>query len=793
MPANDLVLLDSIVEKSKAYLGKNLELSELFELFCFDQILKNYDLSYEELEYGHVDGGDDGGIDGLFILLDDNLVTEDTDTKSIRRNPEIEVIVITCKYGAQFKQIPLNNLNSSLLELFDLRKMPDDILYPFGDSIIEIRELFRNLYIDLAEKNPSLKFRIYYTSRGDTTNLNPNITSRAQDLELKLSGLFSKVEAQVIFLGVSELLQIARKQKTYALRISFIENVISRARTNYIILTTLSDYYHFITDEDGQLRRYLFESNVRDYLGANNSVISDIKDSLESSLSKEEADFWWFSNGITLLASSAVIVGKELSLENVQIVNGLQTTNAIYEHFSQTKSRNDERALLLKIVLTDNEDVRVKIIKATNYQNAVDLASLRATDKIQRDIEEFLAKHDWFYDRRKNYYKNQGKTADRIVSTSYLGAAVRALALKSPSKAAEQQTKWMKLDDDYKKVFNLSLDLQVFLICLEICRVIDPILRDRTRPVGVIPNIDNKKSKYLVGLIYVAKYLKNSTYSPNDVAAVKHYPDVFEIKAIVEHIKASIAKYKASPKSAQKRKITIGELADISLKELAQNQFEYLAYVTPPPNENTPNIVADAAERVKPRQHMRLASDLERERRFDGALEHLQACLEMDLPEERLSLVHAHIGRILSRMGKYGESLEHYETAIKMGVQTSELYAGYARSLYKMGAAQNLIQKYFEEAIELDNTNAYAQSWYATFLKSISEMQKAKEYAQRALELSPNNPMFLHNLALILIEANPDREDLLQAKELLEKAIPLSAAHFKFPEETLHKVKEMLM
>lgn len=792
MPANDLILLDSIIEKSKSYLGKDLEISNLFELFCFEQIHKNYDLSYEELSFGHVDGGDDGGIDGLFIFLDDNLVTEKVDTRTIRRNPEIIVTVITCKYGTQFKQIPLNNLISSLLELFDFRKMPEEILYPFDDSIMEIRELFRKLYIDLAEKNPSLKFQIYYASRGETENLNPNITSRAKELELKLSDLFSRVESKMLFLGASELLQLARKQQSYALRISFVENVVSRAKTNYIILTTLSDYYNFITDDDGQLRRYLFESNVRDYLGASNSVISDIKGSLESSTNKDEADFWWFSNGITLLASNAVIAGKELSLENVQIVNGLQTTNAIYEHFSQTKKKKDERAVLLKIIVTDNEEVRGKIIKATNYQNSVDVASLRGTDKIQRDIEEYLFKHDWYYDRRKNYYKNQGKPADRIVSASYIGAAVRALVLRSPNAAAEQQTRWMKQEKDYKNVFDTSWNLRVFLVCLELCKLIDPYLRNRERPVGTVPFIDDKRSKYIVGVVYLAKVFKNIEYSAKDVASLDQYPTANEIKSIVGHIRTSFENYRALSPNKKIRSYNFITLTQFVLTELRDNNFEYLIYAEPSLSNietTSPKLFID---KEKVFENLKLASMLEREKKFDEALQHLHLCLNSNLGKMKKAVIYANIGRIHSRSNEHAKSLEHFETAIKIGLQTSELYTGYARALYKTGADQNIIQTYFEEAIELDDTNAYAHNWYATFLKSINNLSQAKEHAQHALRLLPNNHVFLHNLALIIIETRTSKEDLIQAKELLEKATVLSPPHFKYPSEELLNVEKML-
>src|SRR5688500_19823778 len=116
MAQNDVVLVDSLVERSKPLYAADLEGGALFELFSFDQILKDCDLSYEELEEGWVDGPDDGGIDGFFMFLDGQYLTEVPDSRSVRRSPHLEVVVITAKAGTSFKQVPINNLLSSVLE-----------------------------------------------------------------------------------------------------------------------------------------------------------------------------------------------------------------------------------------------------------------------------------------------------------------------------------------------------------------------------------------------------------------------------------------------------------------------------------------------------------------------------------------------------------------------------------------------------------------------------------------------------------------------------------------------------
>ncbi|MBZ5489948.1 MAG: hypothetical protein LAO76_03335 [Acidobacteriia bacterium] len=93
-------------------------------------------MSYEDLDNGWTDSGDDGGIDGFYLLLDGKVVTEDPEFGSIRRSPHLELAIITAKHGEQFKQVPINNLISSLPDVLDLRKEGAELTYPFADAII---------------------------------------------------------------------------------------------------------------------------------------------------------------------------------------------------------------------------------------------------------------------------------------------------------------------------------------------------------------------------------------------------------------------------------------------------------------------------------------------------------------------------------------------------------------------------------------------------------------------------------------------------------------------------------
>jgi hypothetical protein len=259
-------------------------------------------------------------------------------------------------------------------------------------------------------------------------------------------------------------------------------------------------------------------------------VNRDIRSTLERKAAAADEDFWWLNNGVTILATHATVVGKELAIENVQIVNGLQTTETIYQYFSRGGSETDDRAILIKILLTADESTRAKIVKATNYQNSVDLSSLRGLDKIQQDIEHFLLDHGWYYDRRKNFYKNQGKPADRIVSMPYLAAAVRAVALGDPAGSPRQRSRSLRDDEVYKQVFNEGWELGVYLASLETTHAVEAVLQRRrmltnTPPIALV---------HYVAYVYACVKLGKSDYRPCEVGSIAGSPpspeDVLRIR-----------------------------------------------------------------------------------------------------------------------------------------------------------------------------------------------------------------------------------------------------------------------
>lgn len=186
------------------------------------------------------------------------------------------------------------------------------------------------------------------------------------------------------------------------------------------------------------------------------------------------------NNGVTILASDAKAQGgKTLIIDNPEVVNGLQTSNEIFNHFNKHPEVEDTRTLLVRVIVPETAAVRDAIIKATNSQTSIPSVSLRATDKIHRDVEDYLKGKGFFYDRRKNFYKNDGKPIDQIISLSFLSQALMAVVLQRPDTARARPSTLLKKDEQYEQIFHTDHPINLYYVVLILMKRVDSFLKDR--------------------------------------------------------------------------------------------------------------------------------------------------------------------------------------------------------------------------------------------------------------------------------------------------------------------------
>jgi hypothetical protein len=463
MSTNDRALLDGILSSRKASVAPEMTEDKFFELFLAEQLLWHKDLSWEELQDGIVGGGGDGGIDALYAFYNGILLTTDAPLPESRGTAQFEIFVLQAKRTASFGETPIDKLRNSLTDILNFEHATKTFEGRYNEELLTIVSRFRDCYIANASSFPTLSLNIFYGSRG--FEVHPNVLHKSKELEETLQNLFSATTCRFSFITPSELIAMARRQRPTTLDLR-VEEVMSTYTGGWVALVGLDAYFDFVSTQEGSLRNAIFESNVRDYEG-NAKINASIRATLNDS---EGDDFWWLNNGVTVIATRAGHSGKTLTLEYPQVVNGLQTTREIHDYVvkrranEEMRSQPDDRMLLVRIVVPPTDVSRDRIIRATNSQTPIPGVALRATDKIQRDIEEYFLQRGYFYERRKNHYQNEAKPIARIVTIPYLAEAVMAVVLQEPHLGKPRfGGGFLRDDKTYYEIFDPARPLSSFL------------------------------------------------------------------------------------------------------------------------------------------------------------------------------------------------------------------------------------------------------------------------------------------------------------------------------------------
>lgn len=491
--SNDVILLNSLLEQQKLEVAPEMRDDDYLEIFVNEQILKNYELSYDEMLKGIVDNGGDGGIDGIHIFINGELLQEDTELNIFKKDIKFDIFIIQSKNQSGFHEDAILKMFSSAKDLFDLTTEIESFNSRYNKELIKIIKRFRNSFMQLQSKFPVLNFKYYYATKGD--EVHPNVLGKVILIEEEIKNKFSNSNFKFEFLTARNLIDLARttQSSTYFLKCS---ETISTTDFGYMCLVKLKDYFNFIVDDNKRIIKPLFDANVRDYQGSI-AVNSCIKDTLESSLGNQ--NFWWLNNGVTITVDRANMAGNVLTIEEPQVVNGCQTSFEIYNYISNIDDiKDEERKVLVKVIQVPSEEIRMNIIRANNSQTQIPLSSLRATDDIHRDIEEHLKINGFYYERRKNYYKNMGKPIFNIISVGYLSQIIEAIILGKPDVSRSRPSTLLKKDEDYKKIFNKKYSLNLYLNGVKIARRIETIMKEIGIQAGDILNLKYHTMMFVV-------------------------------------------------------------------------------------------------------------------------------------------------------------------------------------------------------------------------------------------------------------------------------------------------------
>lgn len=299
------------------------------------------------------------------------------------------------------------------------------------------------------------------------------------------------------------------------------------------VIVGMCNVNEFIRLQNKYHHNQLYAENIRLYLGDRGNVNKDIIATITSS---ESLWFPYMNNGISIICDSLAIGNtnaakhvQTFTLENMQIINGCQTVNALYSAKYGENTRDNFRPANVMVRIYEinpsQTDFKMNIIKATNNQNSVKSYSLMANDPIQIRIAEVLRKFNIIYDRKgegKNIQGNQ-----MIISMVNVALAYRAVYLfmaRSLRSGLGKSRVFQKTE--YDKIFNGNLleegnEKQLDELCFKFIiangildAIREQIQQDNAKYLGKLP-IFKKSTYYLAGYMYASRKTDFDTLQKN--------------------------------------------------------------------------------------------------------------------------------------------------------------------------------------------------------------------------------------------------------------------------------------
>lgn len=469
--------ISGIVENHSGWLPEggdvNKKRSAAFVLLCMSSCL---DLPLEEVADFLTEGGQDAGVDGLYIgEVEDG---------------EFLVTLFQGKYKikdlsgtANFPENGVKGAIHTVQTLFDPVK--DVALNPvIRPKVEEIRSLVRDGYI------PDV--RIVLCNNGAKWK------DEAQQM-IDQSGL-PATQTQWIHFNHDAVVDILRKTQPVDASLGFSGEAIvedfnfRRVLVGKVAVTEIGKLFN----EYGDL---LLQRNIRRYLGLHtNRVNTAIHQTLQNSSSR--GDFYFFNNGITIICkqfrhNALQGANYQVRLENMQIINGGQTCKTIQQTLNNPSDLFSDYAdtyVMVRIyeLAEDDQGFVTDITYATNSQNPVDLRDLRSNDDKQKQLELGINDLGYVYKRQRA----EGGTGAQVITSSILAESVLAIWRRSPHQAKfRRREHFGKL---YEVIFH-GLNAAQAVLAVLIFRYVE---NERKRPaMADIPVFLPYASHYLAMLI----------------------------------------------------------------------------------------------------------------------------------------------------------------------------------------------------------------------------------------------------------------------------------------------------
>lgn len=420
-------------EFAKSAGAENLSESKQFDYFCTHTLVAPATSGTIDFPNVVTDGGDDAGIDAAAIIINEQLITDidlAAELLETNRNLDVQFIFIQATTSSSYSASKFRDLVDGVSDFVSA-----DPRLPRNDAIqnlADIAQLIINSPGSLRD-NPSCHVYYCYLGRlGDLPNKHQKSwdkqTDSLRDLNLFSDELSVQVlDARQLQKKHRNLIHGTEREFNFEQRVTLppVENVVE----SHLGHLPAEELLKLLEEDDRTLSSALFYENIRDYQGNDNPVNNEM---LETLASPTKNQFALMNNGVTIIAKYVRQTGDRFSVKDFQVVNGCQTTHALWQHRTQL----DGVSVPVRLIATEDENVIADIIRATNRQTEVKEEQFFASSDTLKHLEQYFSSQPTqralYLERRLKQHQNSNVERTRVVPFSALVRSFASLMLAEP-------------------------------------------------------------------------------------------------------------------------------------------------------------------------------------------------------------------------------------------------------------------------------------------------------------------------------------------------------------------------
>lgn len=345
----------------------------------------------KEISLGTAQGGDAFfiTIDNQLFSLKDNIELTLDNLKKSQKETRITFHLIQTKRSTKAKLGDFKKFVEIPLKIFTNVGIEDN-----QPILLELKKFIQDIIADEGLKNVKHEFELFFYTEKNENEVEQLRKDWSPDIEF-IRKAYSEYTNIKINIRGSEFLNntyeefISNDLKLYVNKANLKAVTDNEYLIGYITAEELLNCIAPAPDKtlDRVLYPDVFKNNIRLYLGT-----TPINKNIEKTLIDEPHKFHLYNNGLTITTKS-IDPGNinHYEISPVNIVNGCQTANSVYNIFKIKSDKEKEVKIPVKIIIAQDEEYE-KITIRTNSQNGLSEQDLVSITNIQKELEEKFQK-----------------------------------------------------------------------------------------------------------------------------------------------------------------------------------------------------------------------------------------------------------------------------------------------------------------------------------------------------------------------------------------------------------------